>query len=84
MVSYLIMIDVTNYFVDRVFMGSKSENLYTCWIPFCDIDVEMGSLVVLPQSHSNKTFEEIRKTYGQSRVQSDGTYSGWLKGIFYS
>jgi ectoine hydroxylase-related dioxygenase (phytanoyl-CoA dioxygenase family) len=62
-------------------MGSKAKNLFTCWIPFCDIDIEMGSLAVLPGSHRNETFRQIRETYGQGKVKQDGTTSGWLKGI---
>jgi len=35
---------------DIVYMGRGTENLYTCWIPYGDIDMEMGGLMLLENS----------------------------------
>lgn len=58
---------------DVVYMGRGTQNLLTCWTPFCDIDFERGPLVVLAGSHR---FDELRRTYGQSDVDRDKT-DGW-------
>ena len=60
-------------------MGRGTKNLYTCWIPFGDIPVEMGTLCMLKGSSNLKEFEKMRETYGEidmQKINLDGT--GWF------
>lgn len=36
---------------DWVYMGRGSRQLMTCWIPYVDISLAMGGLIILEQSH---------------------------------
>ncbi len=45
---------------DVVFMGRGSQNLYTAWVPFNDVPLEMGGLLLLEGSHKH---EDTRKNY---------------------
>ena len=42
---------------------------------FCDF---LGSLMVVPQSHTSSKWKDFRKEYGSSSVGRDGTVSGWF------
>ena len=57
----------TKVHTDIVFMGRGTTNLYTSWVPYGDIPVEMGGLTVLERSHED---EEIRDVYGRQDVDS--------------
>jgi len=46
--------EYTGLHSDRVFMGSKTPNLLTCWIPIGDIPKQQGTLVVLSGSNKKK------------------------------
>lgn len=36
---------------DKVYMGRGTPNLLTCWVPYGDVPIEQGGLVVLEKSH---------------------------------
>ncbi|KAI8922340.1 hypothetical protein DFJ77DRAFT_446240 [Powellomyces hirtus] len=59
--------------VDRVYF----PNLQTIWIPLGDINTSLGSLVLVPGSHTSEAFSNFHATYGNSSVGKDGTQSGW-------
>lgn len=52
---------------DSVFMNRGTEQLYTAWTPFGDIDRQLGGLIVLERSHR---LDEIVATYGQRDVDT--------------
>ena len=52
---------------DIVYMGRGTTNLYTAWTPLSNIDLEMGGLMVLEDSHKNPA---LRKGYGTRDVDS--------------
>ena len=52
---------------DSVFMNRGTTNLFTAWTPLGDIDLRLGGLIVLENSH---TQEEVRNTYGQRDVDT--------------
>lgn len=39
---------------DWVYMGRGSQQLLTCWIPYVDIPLEVGGLILLEKSHQQK------------------------------
>jgi len=45
---------------DVIFMGRGTKNLYTAWVPFGDIPINVGGLLLIEGSHHN---EEVRETY---------------------
>ena len=57
----------TNPHCDIVYMGRGTRNLYTAWVPFGDVPLHMGGLMVLENSHLN---EKLRSTYGQRDVDA--------------
>ncbi len=76
---------------DWVYMGRGSRRLMTCWIPYGDIPLEVGGLILLEQSH--KQAHRIREYLGKDvdgycenrpeeveKVARDGKWSfpGWL------
>ena len=40
---------------DWVYMGRGSQQLLTCWIPYVDIPLEVGGLIILEKSHQQAT-----------------------------
>lgn len=52
---------------DIIFMGRGTQDLYTSWIPYGDIPVEMGGLAILEGSHKD---DEIRTVYGSQDVDA--------------
>ncbi len=40
---------------DVVYMGRGTQNVFTAWIPFGDVPLEVGGLVVLEGTHRNET-----------------------------
>ena len=50
---------------DVVYMGRGTRQLYTSWTPFSDIEMDMGGLMVLENSHRQ---QELIATYGQTDV----------------
>ncbi len=76
---------------DKVYMGRGSQELLTCWIPYVDISLEVGGLIVLENSHkqSDRISEYLAKdvdSYCENNpdqvqaVAKDGKWSfpGWL------
>jgi len=59
---------------DIVYMGRGTTNVYTCWTPFGDITLDMGSLCILVGSHK---FDRVRQTYGKMDVDRD-QIPGWF------
>ena len=53
---------------DVVFMGRGSHRLFTAWVPFNDIPLEMGGLLLLEGSHKDEqnlnTYCTLRRGYG--------------------
>ncbi|MDA0711413.1 MAG: phytanoyl-CoA dioxygenase family protein [bacterium] len=50
---------------DIVYMGRGTKNLYTSWIPYGDVPLEMGGLILLEGSHK---LAELKASYGSSDV----------------
>ncbi len=76
---------------DQVYMGRGSERLLTCWIPYVDIPLEVGGLILLEKSHlqSERIARYLTKdvdAYCENKadqvqaVAKDGKWSfpGWL------
>ena len=57
----------TNPHCDIVYMGRGTHDLYTAWVPYSDIPLEMGGLMVLENSHLS---DELRDTYGRRDVDA--------------
>ncbi len=65
---------------DYVYMGRGSQRLYSCWTPFGDLPVEMGTLALCVGSHKLESFEKLRRTYGRldvdrDRIRGDGWFT---------
>ena len=45
---------------DVVYMGRGTKNLYTAWVPFGDVPLHVGGLILVEGSHRN---EELRNGY---------------------
>lgn len=45
---------------DVIFMGRGTKNLFTAWVPFGDIPLDVGGLLLIEGSHHN---EQVRKNY---------------------
>ena len=52
---------------DIVYMGRGTSRLYTAWVPFGDIPIEVGGLIVLEGSHR---LRHLKETYGRLDVDS--------------
>ena len=52
---------------DVVYMGRGTKNLYTAWVPFGDVPLEVGGLILIEGSHHN---ENLRQTYCQLDVDT--------------
>ncbi len=64
--------DHTGAHLDIVYMGRGStENLYTCWTPFQDLSLDMGTLALCVGSHDGGGFTKLRDTYGRMDVDRD-------------
>ncbi|MES2659627.1 MAG: phytanoyl-CoA dioxygenase family protein [Verrucomicrobiota bacterium] len=76
---------------DKVYMGRGSQDLLTCWIPYVDIPLELGGLILLENSHkqSDRISDYLDKdvdAYCENdpdqvqAVAKDGKWSfpGWL------
>lgn len=76
---------------DWVYMGRGSSNLLTCWIPYTEIPLEVGGLIILEKSHLQR--ERIAEYLSKDvdaycsnnpdqvqKVAKDGKWSfpGWL------
>lgn len=57
----------TEVHTDMVFMGRGTTNLYTAWVPYGDIPLELGGLAILEGSHRH---EPIREGYCKQDVDS--------------
>ena len=67
----------TGSHMDVVYMGRGSERVNTVWIPFGDIPIAQGTLVVCEASHRLDSFARMRETYGRTDVDRDRT-EGWF------
>ena len=70
--------EFTGVHTDRVFLGKGTHRLVTAWLPFGEVRVDDGALMVARCSHRSETFAHLRATYGTSTVGGDGTRSGWV------
>ena len=52
------------YHMDNVYMGRGSNQLHTFWLPFHDIDMDTGGLVVVEGSSQRPGFARLRETFG--------------------
>lgn len=52
---------------DVVYMGRGTKNLYTAWVPFGDVPLNVGGLIVMEGSQHNR---EIREGYCQLDVDT--------------
>lgn len=69
--------EYTGAHFDYVYMGRGSTNLHTTWVPFGDIPVEQGTLVMCPASNHLDSYSRIRDTYGRLDVDRD-LVEGWF------
>ena len=53
--------------LDVVYMGRGTRALYTSWVPVGDIDLDLGGLIVLENSHK---IEWIQNTYAKKDVDT--------------
>lgn len=58
----------TPFHVDRTYMGRGSRRLTTAWVPWHDIDLQMGGLAVVEGSHKLAGFQAVRATYAEQEV----------------
>jgi hypothetical protein len=76
---------------DLVYMGRGTHQLLTCWIPYGDIPLEMGGLILLEDSHRKsarlKTYLEVDvdaycenrpKQVAKVKVQGGWSHPGFL------
>ena len=68
--------EATGCHMDHVYMGRGSPRVLTCWVPLGDLPMEQGTLAVCEGSSSERSFEELRETYGRGDVDRDGG-NGW-------
>lgn len=68
--------DFTGFHVDNIFMGRGTDDLYTVWRPIGDCPVEMGPLVLCPESHEH---QGLRDTYAQMDVDEEAFESFFSK-----
>ena len=68
--------DFTGFHVDNIFMGRGTDELYTVWRPIGDCPVEMGPLLVCPESHKH---QRLRETYAQMDVDREAFESFFSK-----
>jgi ectoine hydroxylase-related dioxygenase (phytanoyl-CoA dioxygenase family) len=52
---------------DVIFMGRGTKNLYTSWVPFGDVPLNVGGLLLIEGSHKD---EEIRRTYSSMDIDT--------------
>jgi ectoine hydroxylase-related dioxygenase (phytanoyl-CoA dioxygenase family) len=52
--------------LDHVYMGNGSPSLTTAWVPWCDVPIDLGGLVVLEGSHRLPGFAQLRATLGST------------------
>lgn len=52
---------------DIVYMGRGTKNLLTAWVPFGDVPLTVGGLILVEGSHKN---EELRRTYCEMDVDT--------------
>jgi hypothetical protein len=67
----------TGSHLDVVYMGRGSLRVNTVWIPFGDIPISQGTLVMCEGSNRLDGFAKLRDTYGKSDVDRDHT-QGWF------
>lgn len=71
--------EFTGAHADRVFLRGGTPRFLTAWIPFGDVAIEDGALLIARGSHSDPAFATVREAYVErSAVGADGTRSGWL------
>ena len=76
--------DHTGAHYDAVYVGQGSANVHTLWMPFGDVPIEQGTLVINQGSHSLPGFARLRDTYGKMDVDRDrilgakGSLPGWF------
>eukprot|EP01048_Picozoa_sp_COSAG05_P000386 COSAG05_NODE_10_length_39559_cov_64.255423_20_plen_377_part_00 len=65
--------EFTGAHIDSVYMGRGSSRLTTCWIPFGDIPLEQGTLLVCPRGTAQRPGpnERIPASYKHLDVDSD-------------
>jgi len=63
----------TGLHCDSVYINRGTPNLYSAWIPLGDVNREIGTLIVLENSHK---LEDLKRTYGYKDADKDRL--GWL------
>ncbi|MCJ8328659.1 MAG: phytanoyl-CoA dioxygenase family protein [Lentisphaeria bacterium] len=64
----------TGFHYDVVYMGRGTLDVYTCWIPLTDVELERGSLMLALGSQKS---EKLKETYGKMDVDRDNV-QGWF------
>ena len=71
--------EFTGAHADRVFLRGGTPRFLTAWIPFGDVAIEDGALLIARGSHADPAFATVREAYVErGAVGADGTRSGWL------
>jgi len=52
---------------DVIFMGRGTKNLYTAWVPFGDVPLNVGGLLLIEGSHKH---EDTRNTYASMDIDT--------------
>ena len=66
--------EFTGAHIDSVYMGRGSRQLTTCWIPFGDIPIEQGTLLVAPKGTGAN--ESVDPAYATLDVDAESAPAG--------
>ena len=66
--------EFTGAHADRVFLRGGTPRFLTAWIPFGDVAIEDGALLIARGSHADPAFATVREAYVErGAVGADGT-----------
>ena len=55
----------SGFHMDNVYMGAGSADLHTVWLPWHDVSIEKGGLVMLEGSSAPDGYRQMQGTYGE-------------------
>jgi len=67
----------TGVHTDATYFGDAAPSLHTVWIPFGDLPLAQGPMMVATHYHHGAAFRGVRRAYGGRTAGADGTDSGW-------
>lgn len=69
----------SGFHTDSVYLNQGSREALTCWIPLGDVDLRLGGLCVVKNSHRDVRYERVRETYSNIDVDTAGIHgTGWF------